>query len=136
MKVRAQDTTRYKALQRIEQLSSTTVLRQDIDDLGSDRQVSRALQDLVKEGLIVKLGYGIYAKTKKSTITDDLYLPGGFLAVAREALTRLGIAWNCSAAEEDYRLGKSQQVPANPATKLNTRFRRQLSYRGMELRFE
>ncbi|MCX7123833.1 MAG: hypothetical protein NTV32_09290 [Gammaproteobacteria bacterium] len=136
MKVRAQDTTRYKALQRIEQLPSTTVLRQDIADLGSDRQVSRALQDLVKEGMIVKLGYGIYAKTKKSPITDEQYLPGGFLAVAREALTRLGIAWNRSTAEEDYRLGNSQQVPANPATKLNARFRRQLSYRGMELRFE
>ena len=136
MKVITENTTCYKALKRIKQLPSTVVLRQDIEDLGSTRQVSRALEALVDLGEIVKLGYGIYAKPKKSAITGDRYLPGGFLAVCREALTRLGIMWHASDAELEYNLGKTQQVPANPSTKLDTRFRRKLSYRGMEMRFE
>jgi len=75
-------------------------------------------------------------KPKISVITGDRYLPGGFLAVCREALTRLGIAWHVSDAELEYNLGKTQQVPANPPTKLKTRFRHKLSYRGIEMRFE
>ena len=136
MKVITENTIRSRALERIKQLPSTVVLRQDVEDLGSARQVSRALESLVGLGEIVKLGYGIYAKPKKSTITDDRYLPGGFLVVCREALTRLGIMWHASDAELEYNLGKTQQVPVNSSTKLDTRFRRKLSYRGMEMRFE
>ena len=136
MKVTAQNTIRSKALHRIQNLPSAVVLRQDLQDLGSDRQVSRALKTLVSEGAVVKIGYGVYAKPKKSTLTNDQYLPGGFLAVGREALTRLGIQWQVSEAEQQYNLGKTQQVPANPSTKLDARFRRQLSYRGMKMRFE
>ena len=136
MKVAATNTTSYKASKLIERLPSRVVLRQDIADLGSSRQVSRALDTLVKHGNLVKIGYGIYAKTKKSVMTGDSYLPGGFLAIGREALTRLGIKWRASEAESAYNRGKTQQVPANPSTKLQTRFRRKLSYRGMEMRFE
>ena len=136
MKVAATDTTSYKASKLIERLPSKVILRQDVAGLGSSRQVSRALDTLVKHGNIVKIGYGIYAKTKKSVITGDSYLPGGFLSTAREALTRLGVKWQASEAELAYNSGKTQQVPANPPTKLQTRFRRKLSYRGMEIRFE
>ena len=136
MKVTPENTIRYKAINRIGQLPSAVVLRQDLQDLGSDRQVSRAFKTLVDDGIIVKIGYGVYAKAKKSSITDDQYLPGGFLAVGREALSRLGIQWKVSEAEQQYNLGNTQQVPANPPTKLTERFRRQLSYRGMEMRFE
>lgn len=136
MKVAASDTISYRALKLIEQLPSKVILRQDIEDLGSSRQVSRAFDTLVEQGNLVKIGYGIYAKTKKSVITGDSYLPGGFLNAAREALTRLGVKWQISKAELAYNQGTIQQVPANPPTKLQTRFRRKLSYRGMEMRFE
>ena len=136
MKVTATNTTSYKASKLIEILPSRVILRQDVAKLGSSRQVSRALDTLAKQGNLAKIGYGIYAKTKKSVITGDLYLPGGFLSIAREALTRLGIKWQLSEAELAYNSGKTQQVPANPPTKLQTRFRRKLSYRDMEMRFE
>lgn len=136
MKVAATNTTSYKAYKLIERLPSRVILRQDVANLGSSRQVSRALDTLVQQGSLAKIGYGIYAKTKKSVITGDSYLPGGFLAICREALTRLGVKWQISTAELAYNRGKTQQVPANPSTKLQTRFRRKLSYRGMEMRFE
>lgn len=136
MKVITEDTINYKAYERIGRLDSKVILRKDLEDLGSSRQVSRALDALVKQGMIAKIGYGIYAKAKKSAITGDLYLPGGFLAIGREALSRLGIKWQMSEAELAYNCGKTRQVPANPPTKLQTRFRRKLSYRGMEMRFE
>ncbi len=136
MKVTTENTISYKAYERIGLLDSKVILRQDLEDLGSSRQVSRALDTLVKCGAIAKIGYGIYVKIKKSAITGDLYLPGGFLAAGREALSRLGIKWRISEAEVAYNCGKTKQVPANPPTKLQTRFRRRLSYRGMEMRFE
>jgi hypothetical protein len=136
MKVAEKNTIRYKALKRIQRLRSAVILRQDVQDLGTDRQVSRALKALVEEGFVVKIGYGVYAKAKKSTLTNDQYLPGGFLTIGREALNRLGVEWEISEAEKQYGLGNTQQIPANPPTKLNTRFRRHLSYRGREMRFE
>lgn len=136
MKVKYEETTEYKLWQYIQNASSDVILREDFVWLDSDRQVTRALNALIKQGKIAKLGYGIYVRLSYSELTGKNYLPNGFVAVAREALTRLGIRWDISEAEKSYNSGESQQVPANPATKLLDRFRRTISYRGMELRFE
>ncbi|WP_440617989.1 hypothetical protein [Cysteiniphilum sp. 6C5] len=136
MKVKYEETTEYKLSQYIQNASSDVILREDLMSLDSDRQVTRALSALIAKGKIAKLGYGIYVRLSYSELTGKNYLPDGFIAVAREALTRLGIRWDISEAEKSYNAGKSQQVPANPATKLLDRSHRRLSYRGMELRFE
>lgn len=136
MKVTTENSIRYKTLKRIQRLSSAVILRRDIQNLGSARQISRALKTLVAEGVLVKLGYGIYAKLMKSQLTNHTYLSNGFLALGREALTKLGIDWDLSEAEREYNLCNTQQIPTNPATQLNTRFRRKISYRNMEMRFE
>ena len=136
MKVSYENTIKYSALQKVKQLPGNIILREDLDDLGSPRQVSRATQALVDEGILAKLGYGVYGKLARSSITGDSYLPQGFVPTAREALTKLGVRWQSSQVEQDYYDGTSTQIPVNPPTKLLTRFRRKLSYNGMELRVE
>lgn len=136
MKMKFEESMKKQVLDRIQSLEGEIVLRRDVIDLGSARQVSRALKSLTKEGVLAKLGYGIYAKLSRSSITDDRYLKGGFLSAAREALTKLGIKWEISEAEQNYNEGKTQQVPINPPTILKTRFRRKLSYKNMEICFE
>lgn len=136
MKLTKQKTIRYRARQKIQQLPDVAILRKDIEDLGSPRQVSRAFQALLEEGVLVKIGYGIYVKTRQASFTEDRYIPGGLLNATREALTKLGIAWSPSQAEYAYQMGQTQQVPAHSATQLKKRFRRHLSYRDVELRFE
>ena len=91
---------------------------------------------VVKKRKIVKLGHGIYAKLNYSELVDQTYLPKGFVSIVREALTRLGIQWDISDAEKAYNKGQTQQIPADPQTKVWGRLRRKISYKGMEPRFE
>jgi hypothetical protein len=136
MKVEYKKTTEYKLMKYIKKTSSDIILREELKLLDSDRQVSRALDSLVKKEKLTKIGYGIYAKLNYSALVKRAYLPKGFISLGREALTRLGISWEMSDAEKAYNEGKTQQVPVNPATKLLVRFRRKITYKNMELRFE
>lgn len=134
MKVTFSQSITFKVLERIEALPSNVVLRSDIADLASPRQVSRAIIRLMKDNRIVKLGYGVYGKLAISQLAQTSYLKGGALPTLREALTRLNIQWEASPEEQAYQSGQSTQVPANPVTKLKNRFRRKLQYRTMELK--
>jgi hypothetical protein len=136
VKVEYSKTTEYMLMKYIEKTSSDIILREELKLLDSERQVSRALDSLVKKEKLAKIGYGIYTKLNYSTLVKRTYLPKGFISLGREALTRLGIPWEISSNETAYNEGKTQQVPVNPATKLLARFRRKITYKNMELRFE
>jgi len=136
MKVAFSESVTFKVLERIDALSSNVVLRSDLADLADPRQISRALDRLVKKDRLVKLGYGVYGKLASSEIAKTSYLKGGVLPTLREALTRLNVRWEPSPEEQAYQSGLSTQVPANPSTKLKDRFRRKLRYRTMELKVE
>lgn len=62
MKIKYELSITYKMLLRIDALPSTVVLRLDVADLAEARQISRALKQLVEQGRLAKLGYGVYAK--------------------------------------------------------------------------
>lgn len=133
MKVEFKKSITFKVLQRVEALSGDVVLRSDVAKLANPRQISRALNRLVKRGHLTKLGYGIYAKLARSELTQATYLKEGVLPTMRAALNKLKIRWEPSQEELDYQAGKSTQIPVNPITRLKDRFRRQLRYRDMEL---
>lgn len=134
MKVPYKKSITFKILNRIERLSGDIVLRSDIANLSDPRQISRALNRLIKSGYLTKLGYGVYAKLARSEIAQTTYLKEGVLPTMRAALNRLNIRWEPSREEQEYQARRSTQVPVNPTTKLKDRFRRQLRYRDMELR--
>ncbi len=134
MKVVYEKSITFKVLERIKKLSGDVILRSDIANIADPREVSRALNRLVKNGYLVKLGYGVYAKLAQSEMTKTTYLKNGVLPTMRAALTKLNIRWEPSVEEQDYQLGLSTQIPVNPATKLKDRCRRQLRYRDMELK--
>ncbi len=137
MKVSYQNSMCYQVLERIRSIPGNAILRPDLADLGSRRQVSRALKKLIEMQEIVKLGYGIYGRLTRPLFNPTItYLEGGFLPTAREALTRLNVPWEPSQLEKDYNARRSTQVPANPSTKVNSRFCRKLTYKNMEFRTE
>jgi hypothetical protein len=123
----------FNILKRIEKLPGDVVLRSDVANIAEPRQVSRALNRLIQNGCLAKLGYGVYAKLARSEIAKTTYLKEGVLLTMRAALTKLNIRWEPSPEEQDYQAGRSTQIPVNPVTKLKDRFRRQLRYRDMEL---
>lgn len=113
-------------------------LPREFADLGGEDQVLRVLRGLVREGQLVRLGYGVYGRAVVSRLSGKpiLYGQGGFIGAARQALTKLGVAWEATEAEQDYNEGRSTQVPVNPVVRVKGRFARKLRYDNTELVLE
>jgi hypothetical protein len=113
-------------------------LPREFADLGGEDQVLRALRRLVRDGVLVRLGYGVYGRATVSQLSGKpiLYSPNGFAGAARQALNKLGVEWEPTEAERAYNEGRSTQVPVNPAVRVKGRFSRQLRYEDTELVLE
>jgi hypothetical protein len=116
----------------------TVFLTREFRDLGGEDQVLRALRELVRDGALVRLGYGVYGRAEISRLSGVpiLAAPGGFIGAARQALDKLGVKWEPTAFERAYNEGRSTQVPVNPAVRVKGRFARHLRYQDTELRLE
>lgn len=128
-----QKSLKFKVLDRIKQMPGIIVLREDIEDMGIPRQISRCFKDLVEMGELVKIGYGVYAK---SYISENLKRPviqGSFGQACKEALTKLGVKWEPGSAEQAYNSGQSTQVPARTIIQLKSRYRGHLGYGNRKL---
>lgn len=96
------------------------------------------MRRLVKDRKLVRLGKGVYAKARTSSLSGRPVLanPEGFLSVAQEALERLGVEWEPSQAQRDFAAGRSEQIPVNSVVKVKGRFSRKLRFGGNELVIE
>jgi len=127
---------KIKMLELINSLPGNIVLRDDVTSLGNPRKVSRNLNYLIREGKLIKLGYGIYAKTEENPYLETMAIRGGFASTSLEALDRLGIEWEPEEAVENYNIGSSTQVPANVSVRLKSRYRGNITDGKRELNFK
>ena len=136
MKVKYIDSSAYKAVNRLKTIRSNVVLRTDFDGLGSYRQISRILKKFIDEKKLVKIGSGVYAKAFISKYTNVPLIKDSTDSTLREALERLGIAYEPGSAEKEYNEGKTTQVPVRNIVRLKNRCRRRIGYLNSQLIFE
>jgi hypothetical protein len=132
-------TLREKIEDRIARKARDSVfLTREFSDLGGEDQVHRALRQLVDEGRLIRLGYGVYGRAVLSRLSGKpmLYSPSGFNGAVRQALDKLGVEWEPTDSERAYNEGRSTQVPVNPVVRVKGRFRRHLRYGKSELVLE
>jgi hypothetical protein len=137
--MRHQKTLRERIEARIARKRGDDVfLPREFRDLGGEDQVLRVLRGLVREKRLVRLGYGVYGRAIVSRLSGEpiLFSPNGFVGAARQALTKLGVAWEPTSAERAYNEGRSTQVPVNPVVRVKARFSRRLSDGERELKVE
>lgn len=123
---------------RMAQQKADVFLPREFSNLGGGDQVLRVLRGMVREGRLVRLGYGIYGRARISLLSGQPILdsPYGLASAARQALTKLGVDWEPTEAEIAYNEGRSTQIPVNPAVRIKGRFSRQLRDGNTELRLE
>jgi hypothetical protein len=129
-------TLRGKIEYRIARKAGDSVfLTREFRDLSDEDQVLRALRGLVRDGRLVRLGYGVYARAIISRLSGEPLLsnPTGLRGAAREALTKLGVPWEPTEAELAYNEGRSTQIPVNPVLRVKGRFSRRLRDKDREL---
>ena len=124
-----------RMMKRIDRKRGDVFLRSDFKDLGGYDQVGRVLRELVRQGRLLKIGYGIYTRAVQSPFSDKPVPPKG-LATLIEALQRLGVETLQTRLEQDYNAGRTTQVPTGRVVAVRGRIRRKLGYDGIYLNFE
>lgn len=135
-KVRYKNSFRELVHNYIERFPKNVILRSDLNQLGNPRQISRAIKNLIDDGLIVKFGYGIYVKAEISEYINQPIPIIGFTDASIEAMNRLGIKWEIGTSTKNYNEGKSTQIPAKFIVRLKSRYRGTIGYDGINVVFE
>lgn len=129
-------TVEYKIMARIARKKRAVFVRDDFRDISDYDQVGRALRSLTKKGSLIRLGYGVYAKAKKSPINGEAVPVAPLPSLAKEALQRLGVETTSSRLEEAYNAGQTTQVPTGRLIGVKGRVNRKLGYRGAFVSYE
>ncbi|EAA4684019.1 S-adenosylhomocysteine hydrolase [Salmonella enterica subsp. enterica serovar Panama] len=128
-------TTKARIQSRLKRSKRYVFTRDDFKDIAGYDQIGRALRALVKEGVLLKVGYGVYTKARRNSITGKLMpaSPGGSAAVIVETLDRLKVRYRVTDATRAYNSGKSTQIPVSAGIKTSSRFKRVLSVGNSKL---
>jgi hypothetical protein len=113
------------------------VLRGDVVSLGSASQVSEALRELQRCRVLIRIGTGVYAKTRVSSVTGALIPAGSLETLAAEVLQKLGVEVEPGTAAAAYNSGMTTQMPGVLAVNTGSkRIRRKIEVGGRRLIYE
>jgi len=130
-------TIKVRLLRSIKQRKGNVVLPAELSGKGSPSQVTRALKALLDQGVIVRIGTGVYAKTRKSSVTGALIPAGSLESLVIETLKKLGVTVEAGCAANAYNTGRTMQLPG--AFVVNTgrrRISRRISVGGRKMVYE
>jgi hypothetical protein len=117
--------------------ASKVFVRKDFDKFGGYDQVGRALRGVINKGLLIKAGYGVYVKAKTSTLTGKPIPLVPLIEVGLEALTKLGVKPELGTAAQDYRDGKTTQMPMSAVLNVgSSRISRRIGFGKKSIRYE
>jgi hypothetical protein len=106
-------TIRDRIAERIRRTRRTDVfLRDDFAAFGAYDVIGRELRKLVGEGLLVQVGYGLYARAKPSVLSGKPIPASPLIDIGYQALRRLGYSPKPTQDALDYIEGRTTQVPA------------------------
>ena len=99
-----QDSLEKRMREQIADECGDVFLRADFAGLGSYGQVGRALRTLMREGCLIRIGQGLYARAILSSL-DGQPFPVNGLRTLTDALHRLGVETTPSRADRAYNSG-------------------------------
>lgn len=95
----------------VAQSKGLVFLRSDFAEMGSDAQLSRALSELMDEGVLTKVSRGAFAKTRINRFTGKPTPAGSLESIVAELFKKLEIEVLPSRFEVDYNNGLTTQIP-------------------------
>lgn len=126
-----------RILAGIKRSKSEVFLRKEFNRFGDYGKVGKALRTIVKRGLLVRVGYGIYVKAKPSVLTGNPIPCASLAAIGLEAMRKLGIKANLGKSARAYRDGKTTQMPmALVLSVKGSRVRRRIGFGKHFIRYE
>jgi hypothetical protein len=112
-------------------------VRGDFDKFGGYDQVGRALRAVLKKGLLVKAGYGVYVRAMESGLTGNAVPVVPLVEIGLQALSKLGVKADVGCPTRDNREGKVTQMPMAPIVSVgSSRVSRKIGFGNKVLRYE
>lgn len=133
----ARESTKSRISLLIDGSPGEILLRSSFAQLGTPSRITRALSALVVEGKIVRLGYGVYAKAKPSSLSGKPIPRKVLEELTPEIFEQLNVPFSYGKAITDYVSGNTTQIPT--ALVINTgakRITRKISLGGREVKYE
>ncbi len=121
---------------RIKRSRYATFVLSDFYDLSDRDQILRALRKLIEQGMILRMGQGVYVRTKISSVTSKIIPEQNIRDIAITALKKSGIAVIPTPYELEYNDGKSTQVPTGAVIGVNKRVNKKIGYNGRFVKYE
>lgn len=126
-----------RLVRSIKQRKSDVVLRAELVSMASESQLSAALKSLQERGMLTRLGKGVYARTRRSSLTGATIPAGSLETLATEALRRLGVQVQPGQVATEYNAGRTTQLPgAFVANTGSRRISRKLEVAGRAVMYE
>lgn len=124
-------TIKENILDFIEERGDQAFLRQEFNGMGSRSAVSSALQTLVGEAQLFRIGYGVYAPAQNGRARYKLS------ESVMDALKKLGTEPSYGGrAWREWQEGKTTQIPAKPTVTVRKRITRALGRGNTTYRYE
>jgi hypothetical protein len=130
------DTLRSKITTRIIRSREGTFVPADFFNLSDRDQVLRVLRRLIQEKLILRVGQGVYARAKISTVTNECVPEQNIREIAVTALRKSGVRVLPARYEREYREGKVTQVPTGLVIGVNKRVNKRIGFNGRYVKYE
>lgn len=121
---------------RISRSRQDVFLVRDFLDLSGRDQVGRVLRELIVEGRLMRIGQGLYARARRSSVTGRVIPAKDLPRLAREAMDRLGLTLAPSVMEQSYNRGETTQVPTGRVVRVRERVSRRIGYDGKYVTIE
>jgi hypothetical protein len=126
-----------RVLRSIKQRNGNVILRNELAEMGSSSQLSEALKALQDKGVLVRIGTGVYARTRRSSVTGAVIPAGSLETLAAEAFQKMGVDVAQAKAAMEYNAGRTTQVPgAFVANTGRRRISRRITVGGRSVRYE
>lgn len=130
-------TTQVRIESSISSSLEVVFLRREFNRFGGYDQVGRALRCMIAKGLLVKAGYGIYVKARKSSLTSNPVPVEPLASIGAVALAKLGVDARPSSAAADYAAGRTTQMPMADALCIGkARVSRKIGFGSKSLRLD
>jgi predicted transcriptional regulator of viral defense system len=126
-----------RLLRSVKQRASDVILRAELVKMGSSSQLSEALKALQDKGVLVRIGTGVYARTRRSSVTGAVIPAGSLETLATEALKKMGVAVKASKAAVEYNSRRTTQLPGTFVANTGRRkIRRKIAVGGRSVVYE
>ncbi len=130
-------TLKSKIQYRISRSKDNVFVVKDFLDLSDHDQIGRALRQLIKQKFLVKIGQGLYAKARISSLTGKCIPREPLPDLAREVIiNKCNASVAYTKAERLYNDNETTQIPSGRVIAVKGRVKRKIYFNGKSINFE